>query len=307
MNRIAGIAVAAVGVLIIVLSLLKVAPGLTQVGISLILFGAVIVGLSFIGRPGSDGTTRESTAWTLTNIFVSPSEVFQQLKRHPRWLAAGLVMAVLSGVYGNLFLYRLGPDRVANYAIDKTLEMSFLNDEARRQIEAGRKDAIAEASNPVTRAGQAISGFAWSVIGYAFLAAIFLLFVIALGGQINFWQAFSVVIYAAFPVAVIRFVLNTVLLFVKDPAEIHPITGQTSLIQDNPSFLVTASENPAIYMFLTAFSLLGFYWMFLNAVGLKNGGERVSSSTAWTAAIAVYVVMMLLGVVMALLFPSFIS
>ncbi|MGH9948706.1 MAG: YIP1 family protein [Pyrinomonadaceae bacterium] len=307
MNRLVGIVVAAIGLLVAVLSILKIVPGLTAPGVMMIVLGGIIIGLSFINAPETDAAERMSTPNTLINSFFSPTELFQNLRRHPRWLVAALIMAVLSATYSNLFMYRLTPERVANYAIDKTLEMSFLNDDARKQIESSRAATIEESKNPVARAGQAVSSFGWQVIGYSILAGIFLLFGLAMGGNINFWQAFSVAVYALFPVAVIRFILNTVVLFIKDPIDIHPITGQSSLIQDNLNFLVTPADNPVIYVFLGSLSILWFYWVWLNATGLKNAGERISGSTAWTASLVIYGALVLLGAVSAFLFPSFIS
>ena len=307
MNRLAGIIVAALGFVIAVLSILKVLPGLTQAGVMMLVLGGLIIGLSFVDGPEKDETERMSTPSTLLNIFFSPSEVFQNLRRHPRWLVAALVMGIMSATYSNLFMHQLTPERVTNYAIDKSKEISFLNDEARNQIEAGRADAIAQARDPIVRVGQAITGFGWAVIGFSFLAIIFFLFALAMGGKINWWQAFSVAVYAAFPIAVIRFILNTTILFIKDPTDIHPITGQSSLIQDNLSFLVTASDNPVIYTFLSTLSLLSIYWVWLNATGLKNAGERVSGSIGWTASLVIYGVLILLAVVSAFLFPGFIS
>jgi hypothetical protein len=98
-----------------------------------------------------------------------------------------------------------------------------------------------------------------------------------------------------------------VLLYIKDPSDIHPILGQNTLIQDNLSFLVKASENPVIYTFLASLSLLWFYWIFLNAIGLKNAGEKVSGSIAWTAVLVVWVVIVLFGMTASWAFPSFIS
>ncbi len=307
MNRLAGIIVAAVGLVLAILSIAKVLPGLTQTGVVLILFGGLIIGLSLLDRPDPEGTERMSTPSTLANMFFSPTEVFQNLRRHPRWLVALLIMSILSTTFANLFLYRLTPERVANYAIDKTLEMSFINDEARTQIEAGRAEAIAENKDPIRKAGQAVSGFAMSVFGYAFLAGIFMLFGIAMGGKINFWQAFAATVYAAFPFNVIRSLLNTLILFLKDPVDIHPILGQSSLIQDNLSFLVQPSENPVIYVLLASLSLLGFYWLWLNATGLKNAGERISSNIGWTASISIYLLLVFFALAMAALFPSFMS
>jgi hypothetical protein len=309
MNRLAGITVAALGFVIAVLSILKVVPGLTQTGVWMIVLGGIIIGLSFVNGPESDDTPRMSTPNTLLNIFVSPTEVFQNLRRHPRWLVAALIMAGLAGIYQNLFLQRLTPERVANYAIDKTLEMPLIanNDQARKSVEDGRKQAIEDAKNPVVRAGQAVGSFAGIVVWYCVLALLFILFALSMGGNINFWQAFSVAIYAGFPVAVIRFILNTLVLYLKDPTEIHPILGQGSLIQDSLNFLVAPSQSPVLYTLLGGLSLLGFYWIWLNATGLKNGGERVSGSTAWTATVVIYVLGTLLTAFFAYMFPSFIS
>jgi hypothetical protein len=220
-----------------------------------------------------------------------------------------LVMTILSGVYSNLFLQRLTPERVANYAIDKTLEMPMLanNEQARQQVEAGRAQAIEDTKNPISRVGQSIGTFFWLTLGFTVLALIFILFSLAMGGKINFWQAFSIAVYAWFPAAVIKTVLNIILLYIKDPTDIHPIIGQGSLVQDNLNFLVAPKDNPVIWSFLGMLSLLWFYWLWLNSTGLKNGGERISGSIAWTTSIVIWVMVMLLGVVSAFLFPSFIS
>lgn len=309
MNRLAGIIVAAIGLVVAVLSVTKIVPHLTQPGVVMILFGGLIIGLSFIDKPDTEGTERMSTGGTLGNIFFSPTEVFRNLRRHPRWLVALLVMTLLSTAYANLFVNRLGAERVAGFAIDKTLEMSMIanNEEAKKQIEAGRPDAIEQAKNPIARAGQAVSGFGMSVFGYSVLAAIFMLFALAMGGKMNFWQAFSATIYASFPVSVIRSVLNTVILFLKDPTDVHPILGQQSLIQDSLNFLVLPSEHPVTYTILGTFSVLTFVWVWLTATGLKNAGERVSGGAAWSASIGIFAMLLLLGVAMAVLFPSFIS
>ncbi len=309
MNRLAGIIVAAAGLIIAVLSILKVVHGVTGTGVSLIVFGGLIIGLSFIDKPEDDGTPRMSTGSTLGNMFISTGEVFKNLRRHPRWLVALLIMSALSATYSNLFMNRLGPDRVANYAIDKTLEMGFIanNEQAKKGIEDGRPQALADAKSPVVRAGQAVTSFAVSFIGYTILALIFFLFAMAMGGKINFFQAISIAVYAGFPVAVVRFILNTVVLYLKDPTDIHPIIGQQSLIQDSLNFLVIPADHPVIYAFLGALSLLSFYWLFLVATGLKNAGERITGTVAWTTTLSVYGVLILLGVIAAFLFPSFMS
>ncbi len=307
MNRLAGIIVAAVGLVVAILSVLKIVPGLTPTGVVMILLGGLIIGLSFISKPDPEGAPRMSTPETLMNIFISPAETFQNLRRHPRWLVAALIISLASTVFLSLFLYRLTPERVTNFTIDKTLEMPIMNDEARRQVEAGRQEAIDQNKNPVLRAGQSVTGFAGSVLKYTLYALVFLGFALAMGGKMNFWQAFSVAVYAAFPVAVIAAILSSIILFLKDPVDIHPILGQGNLIQDNLSFLFSPSTSPALYTFAAHISLLWFYWIWLMATGLKNAGEKVSGSAAWTISLALFAVLLVVGVVSSYLFSGFMS
>jgi hypothetical protein len=303
----AGIIVAASGLLVAVLGALKVLPGMIGTGIWIILGGVLIFGLSFIPKPGADAAPRMTTADTLLKIFYAPTEVFQNLRRHPRWLVAVLVMSLFSTIYTNAFINRLTAERVVNFTIDKTKEMSFLNDEARANIEKGRADSIEENKNPVRRAGQAVGSFIGLVFWIALLSAIFFLFALAMGGKLNFWQAFAATAYAMLPIYVLRYGLSLIILYLKDPTEIHPIIGANSLVQDSLNFLVTSADNPVLFSLLSAFSLLGFYWLWLNATGLKNAGERVTPTAAWTSVLSIWLLGVVLGVVAALLFPGFLS
>jgi hypothetical protein len=202
------------------------------------------------------------------------------------------------------------PERITNYTLDKTLEMSMVanNEEAKKQIESQRPEAIAIAKNPVTRAAGSVGLLSMYTIGIAFLSAIFFLFIMIMGGKINYMQAFAATAYAWFPVSLIRSVLSSIVLFIKDPNQIHPILGQQGgLISDNLSFLVTPSQSPALYSLLGGLSLISLYWLWLNATGLKETGERVTSGSAWMSTATVWIVGILLGVVMAYMFPSFMS
>jgi hypothetical protein len=307
MNRLAGIIVAVAGVLVAVLGIARIEPGITSTGVCLLLLGGLVIGLSFVKGPEPDEVERMPTASTLINIFFSPGEVFSNLRRHPRWLVAALIMSTLSAVYANAFLQRLTPEVVTNYAIDKTLESPMMNDQARTQIEAGRKDALAAARNPILRAGSAVNSFVGLVYLFAFLALLYFLFALAMGGTLNYMQAFSIVAYAFFPVSVIRWVLSLVFLYIKDPADIHPIIGANGVLQDSLNILVTPAQTPVLYVLLSSFSVLSLYWIILNIIGLKNGGERISSTIATTATLALWLLGVGISVVFALLFGNFFS
>lgn len=289
----------------LVFGILQRNQSLISAGAMFIVFGLVLFGLSFIRLPESANGHAMSAVERLTKIFYAPTEVFQSLRHHPRWLLPLLMMSILSAAYLTAFTERLTAKKIVDYTIGKLEQSSFqLPPEA---IENSRKTQTQQLTDPVSRIGTAVSGFAGSFLFYALLAAIYSGVVTAMGGSINFWQSLAAVVYAVFPVTVIRYLLNFVLLYAKDPSDIHPIIGQQTLVQDNLGVLVNAADNPVLWVVLSAIGVLSFYGLWLMATGLKNTGERVSSSAAWTATVVVWIIGIIFGVAMAALFPSFIS
>lgn len=303
MLRYSSVGVLVIGVLVLVLSLTKVLPNLTGTGIGLILLGLLLLGLSFVPGPESEDTNAEMSVFErLTKIFYAPTEVFQNLRRHPRWFTALLIVSILSSVYTTIFFNQVGAERVVNYTIDKLADSGWVPAE---QIGKMREESLKANTDPVTRVGQAVSGFVGLTFLHAFLGLIFFLFALALGGKMNYWQAFSTSVYAYFPVAFIRYVLSSLIIFFKDPSDIHPLLGQSSLLQDNLGALVSPSQSPVLFILLSAIGILSFYWLWLIATGLKNAGERVTSTIAWSAAVFIFVMQILLGVVSTIIFPNF--
>jgi hypothetical protein len=295
-----------IGLVLIVLSVTNVLPGLTGAGGALIFFALVLLGLSFIPRPdGASDQPAMSAPQSLTKIFFAPAEVFQNLRHHPRWLAALLVMSILSGIYLFTFAQRLTPEIIGVFMTDKTTQ-AFPQIPA-DQIPKMRQDSIAQYKEPLRQVGSAVMGFVGAFVFFAFLAAIYFVVILAMGGRINYWQALSATVYAALPVAVIGRVLSLIVLFLKDPADIHPLLGQQSLVTDNLGVLFNSAENPILFTLASAIGLLTLYGLWLTATGLKNAGEKVSGSAAWTAALVVWVLGVVFSVASAALFPGFLS
>ncbi len=298
------IAAIIIGIVILALGFAKVLPGIEGGGGMLTFFGVVLLALSFIPQPGSAEEQQPmSELGGLGKMFFAPTEVFRNLRRHPRWVGALLIMTVIASAYHLVFTQRLGAKRIVDYSISKLEQSGFqLPPEA---IEKSRQQQFEQLTDPGARIGTVISNFGSAFVGYAVLAAIYLLVVLAMGGNINFWQSLSVVVYTALPVTIIRYLLNFVILFVKDPGDIHPIIGQQSLVQDNLGALVNPADSPLLWVILTSIGILSFYWLWLAATGLKNTGERVSGAAAWTGAIVAWAGALSLGIIFALVFPSF--
>lgn len=310
MRRFTPLIVAAVGVVVLVLGLTQIFPPGTVAGIMLLIFGIVWFGLSFIPQPEAVSDERPMPLYeSLTKIFYAPAEVFRNLRRHPQWIVPLLIMTVVANAYLFAFYERLTPKKIVDFMVEKNEQVAAqmgaqIPPEQSAQM---RQQQTEQISTPGARLSGAVSGFTGWFLGYAFLAAIFLVIVLAMGGSINYWQALAATVFSIFPVYIIRYLLNFVILFIKDPSEIHPIIGQQTLVTDNLGLLVNPADSAILWAILTPIGILSFYWLWLTATGLKHTGERVSGTAAWTGAITVWVLYVAFGIVMAALFPGFFS
>jgi hypothetical protein len=303
--RMPAVALFVLGVLIAVGGALKFVPGGLGTGLALAFWGALMFGLSYVRlpKPASDAAPM-TVMETLTAIFYEPTRVFQNLKAHPRWLAAFLVISILSIAYAAAFTQRLTPERIVSYTADKMAETPFIPPEA---VERTREVGLDQAKNPVQRVGTAIKTLVGLFAFMAFLAALYLLGVLVFGGHINFWQAFAALMYASVPIVIIQKVISLILLYLKSPDDIHPIMGQETLVQDNLGILFTPAEHPVLFVIASAIGLLSIYGLWLKATGLRYAGQRVTKAAAWGTAITFWLLGLLFIVIITALFPSFIS
>jgi hypothetical protein len=109
------------------------------------------------------------------------------------------------------------------------------------------------------------------------------------------------------PVIVITKLLSLVILFIKSPDDIHPILGQETLVTDNLGILFTPAEHPALYVLGASIGVLSFYGLWLRATGLANAGTKVSKGAAWGVTITLQILLLIVGMIFATLFSSFIS
>ena len=294
------------GLLVLVGGLAKFIPGGIGTGLALAFWGACLFGLSFIRWPKAspDAPPPMSVMERLAGIFYEPTRVFQNLKAHPRWLAAFLVIASLNIVYAVAFTQRLTAERIVTYTADKMAETPFIPPEA---VERAREDGLEQAKNPIQRVGTAIKSMVGLFVFMVVLGALYMLGVLVFGGRINFWQSFAALIYATLPIIVIQKVISLILLYIKSPDDIHPLMGQQTLVQDNLGVLFTPAEHPVLFVMASAIGVLSFYGLWLKATGLRNAGQKVSKGAAWGTAIMFWLIGLLLLMAVTALFPSFIS
>ena len=294
-----------VGLILAIGGIAKFLPGAIIPGIAFAVWGVIMFAFSFIPRPQVDSKEEPlSTVQTLTGIFFEPTRVFRNLRVHPRWGAAFIIIAVLTAAYSYAFVRRVTPERIVNFSMDKLAESGFIPPQA---VEPQRQVQLAEAKNPVNQVMQLFSASFMNFLKYCVAAGLVLLGVLAFGGRMNFWQAFAAVLYAALPWIVIQKILSIGLLYLKSPEDIHPILNQETLVQDNLAILVSPAEHPILFVLLSVIGVLWIYWIWLFARGIRFTGTKVNGSAAWGVTITLTVLMIIFGVVLAALFGSWMA
>jgi hypothetical protein len=269
--------------------------------------GIIVFVFSFIPLPVvSDAEPPLSFFAKVTGIFFEPSRVFRNLRVHPHWVGAYVIVVVLSLIYTFVFVQRITPERIADHMTEKISEMGALAPPPDR-IEAIREAQLTQLKKPAERAGTAAkSAVGLFVIG-AITAALCLLGILAFGGRINYWQALSVVFFSWLPITVIQKVLGLAIMFLKTPEDLHPIRNQETTLQDNLGLLMSATDHPVLFVLLSFIGLTWFYLIWLRAKGLNLGGTKVGSGAAWGVSIMIYILLLLFAVISTSLFPGFVS
>lgn len=300
------IGLAVLGVIMLGAGLAKILPGGLGTGAAFICWGIILFALSFIRRSETVGDEPPMSAiQKLTGVFFEPTRVFRNLRSHPHWLAPFLVIVLLNIVYTTAFVIRLTPERIVSHTMDKLAESPIKPPP--EAMDQAREDALKQASQPIQRAQSAAKTFVGIFVLGALVAGLYLVAVMVFGGRINFWQALAVYFYASLPVVVISKVISLVLLFLKDPEDIHPILGQETLVQDNLGVIFNPADHPVLFVAASVIGVLSLYGLWLRAKGLQNGGTKVSSTAAWGATMIVWALWVVFALALTAVFPSFIS
>jgi hypothetical protein len=302
----AGIALIVLGILVAIGGIAGFIAGGIGTGLAVVALGILLGALSFARLPNiPDAPPPMSTVGRLTGIFFESTNVFRNLRAHPRWLTAILIIGVLNAAYITAFTRRITPERIINFTVDK-LEESPIKPPP-EALASMRTEGVEAAKSPVQQAGNVVKTIVSTFFGSAFVAGLFLLGVLAFGGRMHFWQAFSAAVYSSFPVVVIQKVISLVILYIKSPEDIHPILGQETLVTDNLGILFAAKDNPVLYVAASVIGILSFYRLWLTATGLRETGYKVSSTAGWSVAIMLWVLALLFGLAIAVIFPGFLS
>jgi len=286
----------------------KLIPGGIGTGAALGFFGILLLIYSFIPLPViPDAEPPLSFFDKVTGIFFEPSRVFRNLRAHPSWVGAFVIVAVLSAIYWLAFVQRITPERIVDHMTAKIAELGPPFAPPPERIEQMKTTQLSQLKNPVEKAGGVVKTSVWLFVQASIAAGLCLLLVLVFGGRINFWQSLSVVFYAWLPVVAIQKILGLVILYLKSPDDLHPILNQETSLQDNLSILLSPSTHPVLFVLASFIGLTWFYFVWLRAKGLHYGGTKVSSGAGWGVSISVYLVLLIFVTIWTSLFSGFIS
>ena len=286
----------------------KLIPGGIGTGAALGFFGILLLIYSFIPLPVIPDAEPPLTFFDkVTGIFFEPSRVFRNLRAHPSWVGAFVIVAVLSAIYWLAFVQRITPERIVDHMTAKIAELGPPFAPPPERIEQMKTTQLSQLKNPVEKAGVIVKTSVWLFVQASIAAGLCLLLVLVFGGRINFWQSLSVVFYAWLPVVAIQKILGLVILYLKSPDDLHPILNQETSLQDNLSILFSPSTHPVLFVLASFIGLTWFYFVWLRAKGLHYGGTKVSSGAGWGVSISVYLVLLIFVTIWTSLFSGFIS
>ena len=303
------IGVFVLGLIFLVGSIAKFTPGAWATAVGFCFAGLLLAGLSFIRLPTVPKKTEDaplSVLQKVTGIFFEPSRVFRNLREYPRWLGAFVIMGILAFTYSFLFVKRITPERIVEHTRRQMEAMGSFGGppELREPRLAEQLEAM---KSPTRLAIATLNSFPFLFILMALIAGLSLLGMLAFGGRMNFWQAFAVTVYSALPVVVVQKLLGILILYLKDPEDLHPVLNRDTTLQDNLGILFSPSDHPVLFVLASFIGLTSLYGLWLRAKGLHLGATRASSGVGWGVAITLWVLLMLLVVTITALFPASIA
>ncbi len=246
-------------------------------------------------RAGEADGPSMSTAETLSGIFLEPSRTFEALRARPRFLVAGIIIIVLSLIVTAIIFNKVDYAAFMREQIVKSPRGGQMTPE---QVD----QAVGFYNGPIGKVVVYVIPVVGAVIFIAAGGALYLLGSMLMGGVLRYKQALSVWTYSSFAPAVLGSIAAVVVVLLTPADEINP-AQPGGLVRANLAVLAPHGGSPAIGALLGSIDLFTFYGLFLAALGLRKVG-RMSSGSAWTVAVGLWLIGVLLKVGWAAAFGS---
>ncbi|MEZ5425736.1 MAG: Yip1 family protein [Pyrinomonadaceae bacterium] len=235
-----------------------------------------------------------SEVGTLGSIFFEPGRTFEDLRRKPRFIFAAVIICIITMAWVFSFQQKIGTERIRSYIseqIDKNPRAASMTPEQKTQavnMQMTISSVVRYAVPIFVLIGLALGGLFYWLGGKV------------MGGSITYLQALSVWVYSSFPPAVIYYVANLIVLFLKSADEIEVTAGQKGLVPANPTLFVGGAEMPVLTTLISVFDFFLIWGWILAAIGLHKTG-KLTKGSAWAVVLIFALVGITIRVVLALI------
>jgi hypothetical protein len=233
-----------------------------------------------------------SEAATLGNIFFEPGKTFEDLRRKPRFLLAGLIMILAFSAFNFLLINKIGFEKIVRSRIEASEQI--------QQLPADQKQKIIEQqSGPIFKTIAYAAPPIVFILTYLLGGLIYWLGTNAMGGTMTFLRGVSVWVYSSFPPTLVAMLANILVLFLKSTDDIDIAASQGGLVHANPSFFIDTKTQPVLSAIVGTFDLFFIWGWILAAIGLCVVG-KISKGAAWAIVLIIALLNIAFRVVIAL-------
>ena len=216
-----------------------------------------------------------SEVGSLGTIFFEPERTFKDFKRKPRFVLAGIIIALLVTAYTFGIAMKVGEAGFRSFVAEQ-IDKSPRADSLSAEQKAGAIDMQVTISK-YTRFAVPVFVFISFVIG----GLLYWLASKAFGGNGSFLENMSVWVYSGLPPAVISMIANFIVLAMKSADDIDLAASQRGLLHANLSFFVDGKAHPMLATVLSTFDFFAIWGWILAAIGLSTV-NRLSKASSWT-------------------------
>lgn len=234
-----------------------------------------------------------SEAATLGGIFFEPGKTFDDLRRKPRFLMAGLIIILIVTAFNAFFIQKVGYERMVRDRLESSSQTQQLPSEQKEQI-------VQSQSSPVWKAISYGAAPIALLIVFALGGLIYWLGANAMGGSANFLHGVSIWVYSSLPPTLVFMLANILVLLLKSVDDIDIVKAQQGgLVQANPSMFIDGKASPVLAAVLSSIDLFAIWGWVLAAIGLQRVA-KISAGSAW----AIVLILGLIGVALRVVFAA---
>jgi hypothetical protein len=215
-----------------------------------------------------------SEVGTILNIFLEPGRTFADLRKKPRFIIAGVIIALLTTAFAFGLQQKVGVE-----SIRRSLTVQNEKNAQFESLAEDQKKASIDIGMTFVKVGTYASPLIWFII-LLIGGLMYWLGAKVLGSEGGYSGALSVFVYSVLPPLVVATALNFLVLLLKSADDIDFMTGQRGLIKANPLAFFDGASMPVLATIVSFIDLFAIWGWILAAMGLQRV-MKLSSGSAW--------------------------